>query len=151
MQIEVAQRNQLHETLVVVDNVVFVPANYHRDGGKPPYDLDKGSSSHSPRHGKSPGHRGGKDSPLLWSHWKKDGYSPERHRKSHRNCPFTRKIVEYHIPRAFEKLPNLKTYDDTLDSDEHMEHIDTVLDYHETRGAMKCKLFILTLKRAAMT
>jgi hypothetical protein len=38
-----------------------------------------------------------------------------------------------------------------MDPDEHVEHIDTVLDYHEARGAVKCKLLVLTLKGSAMT
>jgi hypothetical protein len=34
--------------------------------------------------------------------------------------------------------------------DEHIEHVDSVLDYHYARGAVKCKLFVLMLKGAAM-
>ncbi|MCI74382.1 hypothetical protein A2U01_0095646, partial [Trifolium medium] len=32
-----------------------------------------------------------------------------------------------------------------------LEHIDTVMDYYQARGATKCRLFVLTLKGAAMT
>ncbi|MCH98019.1 hypothetical protein A2U01_0019018, partial [Trifolium medium] len=35
--------------------------------------------------------------------------------------------------------------------DEHLEHIDTVLDYYQAHGATKCRLFVLTRKGAAMT
>ncbi|MCI61569.1 hypothetical protein A2U01_0082826, partial [Trifolium medium] len=37
------------------------------------------------------------------------------------------------------------------DPDEHLEHIDTVLDYNQAHRTIKCKLFVLTLKCAAMT
>ncbi|MCI17543.1 hypothetical protein A2U01_0038691, partial [Trifolium medium] len=50
--------------------------------------------------------------------------------------------VEY-IPRFIEKPPKLKTYDETADHDEHVKHINTVLDYHEAWVAVKCKLFVL--------
>ncbi|MCI47080.1 hypothetical protein A2U01_0068321, partial [Trifolium medium] len=55
------------------------------------------------------------------------------------------------IPRALEKPPKLEIYDGSTDPDEHVEHIDTVLDYYQARGPIKCKLFVLTLKGAAMT
>jgi len=32
-----------------------------------------------------------------------------------------------------------------------MEHLDTILNYHRRRGAVKGKLFVLTLKGAVMT
>jgi len=32
-----------------------------------------------------------------------------------------------------------------------VEQLDTILDYHQVRGAVKCKLFVLTLKGATMT
>jgi hypothetical protein len=44
----------------------------------------------------------------------------------------------------------LETYDGTVDLDEHVKHMDTVLDYHSAKGAAKFKLFVLTLKGAAM-
>jgi hypothetical protein len=50
-----------------------------------------------------------------------------------------------------EKPPKLETYDGTTDPDEHLEHIDIVLDYYQARGATKCRLFVLTLKGAAMS
>jgi uncharacterized protein with von Willebrand factor type A (vWA) domain len=45
----------------------------------------------------------------------------------------------------------LETYDGTTNPDEHVEHLDTVLDYHQVPGVVKCKLFVLTLKGAVMT
>jgi hypothetical protein len=55
------------------------------------------------------------------------------------------------IPMALEKPPKLETYDGIADPDEHFEHIDTVLDYHQVCGPVKCKLFLLTLKGSDMT
>ncbi|MCI46252.1 hypothetical protein A2U01_0067492, partial [Trifolium medium] len=54
-------------------------------------------------------------------------------------------------PRALEKSPKLETYDGSTDPDEHVEHIDTILDYFQARRPIKCKLFVLTLKGAALT
>jgi hypothetical protein len=54
-------------------------------------------------------------------------------------------------PRAFEKPPKLETYEGTTYPDEDVEHIDTILDYYKAQGTIKCKLFMLTLKGAAMT
>ncbi|MCH80822.1 hypothetical protein A2U01_0001596 [Trifolium medium] len=45
----------------------------------------------------------------------------------------------------------LETYDGTKDPDEHLEHIDTILDYYQAPGAIKCRLFVLTLKGPTMT
>jgi hypothetical protein len=39
----------------------------------------------------------------------------------------------------------------TVDLDKHVEHIDTVLDYHEVQVVAKCKLFVVTLKGPTMT
>jgi len=39
--------------------------------------------------------------------------------------------------------PKLETYDGTTNPDEHVEHLDTILDYHRARGAIKCNLFRL--------
>jgi hypothetical protein len=39
----------------------------------------------------------------------------------------------------------------TGDLDEHLEHIDIVLDYHQEKSVVKCKLFVLTLKCDVMT
>jgi len=62
--------------------------------------------------------------------------------------PFTRRICDAQIPRDLEKLPQMDSYDGTTDPD---EHIDVVLSYKSVRGTVKCKLFITTLQRGAMT
>jgi len=152
-KIKVVHQNSHHRTSAVVDDVVSVPINRHRGSGKPPYYSDKESISHSPHcslRRKPSGHHGGEDSSPHQGHWKKDDYSPERHCKSHRKCPFTRKIKKYPIPHVFAKPPKLENYDGTTDPDEHVEHIDSVFDYHQARGAVKFKLFVLTLKGTAM-
>lgn len=59
--------------------------------------------------------------------------------------------MEYSIPCAFTKPLKLETYDGTTEQDQHVEHLNTILDYHRVRGAIKCKLFILTLKGTVMT
>jgi len=62
----------------------------------------------------------------------KERYAPPHHdslhHSDHRKGPFTRRIAEYSIPLAFIKPPKLETYDSTADPDEHIEHLDTVLD-----------------------
>ncbi|MCI02730.1 hypothetical protein A2U01_0023764 [Trifolium medium] len=65
--------------------------------------------------------------------------------------PFSTKITDCRIPKSLEKPPKLQTYDGTGDPDEHVEHIDTILDYHGGRGGVRCKLFVQTLKGSAMT
>ena len=45
----------------------------------------------------------------------------------------------------------MDSYDGTSDRDEHIENIEVVLTYRSVRGAIKCKLFITTLRRGAMT
>ncbi|MCH81098.1 hypothetical protein A2U01_0001877 [Trifolium medium] len=55
---------------------------------------------------------------------------------------FTVRILDSRIPRALEKPPKLETYDGSADPDEHVEHIDTVLDYYQALGPIKCKLLI---------
>ncbi|KAK2373296.1 hypothetical protein QL285_074337 [Trifolium repens] len=57
---------------------------------------------------------------------------------------FTLRILDCRIPRALEKPPKLKTYGGTADPGEHVEHIDIILDYHQARGFVKCKVFVLT-------
>jgi hypothetical protein len=45
----------------------------------------------------------------------------------------------------------MDSYDGTTDPDEHIENIEAVLTYRLVRGAVKCKLFVTTLKRGAVT
>jgi hypothetical protein len=45
----------------------------------------------------------------------------------------------------------METYDNTTNTDEHVEHMDIILNYHLARADVKCKLFVLTLKGPTMT
>ncbi|RHN38525.1 hypothetical protein MtrunA17_Chr0c01g0489451 [Medicago truncatula] len=122
-QIKEAQGRKHRTTSFAVDDATYTPVNRQRGGKKPPGDLDKGSSSPPPHYLKQfkpSKHHEGKDSP-----------------PNHHKGPFTSKIAEYLVPRAFAKLPKLEPYDNMLDLDEHVEHLDIILDYHRTRGAVK--------------
>lgn len=139
---------------MAVDDAASIPANRRKDGKKPPDDSDGGSSSpppHCSRQGKLSNHHGWKDSPPLQNRRREEGYSPKRHHRSHCKGHFTREIEGYPIPRIFAKLSKMETYDGTTNANEHVEHLDIVLDYHQAWGAVKCKLFALTLKGATMT
>lgn len=59
----------------------------------------------------------------------------------HRQNLFTIQIIEYYNPKSLEKPPKLETYNCTEDLDEHVEHVDIVLDHHQAIWAVKCKLF----------
>lgn len=50
-----------------------------------------------------------------------------------------------------EKPLKLEFYDGTGNPDEHVDNIDTVVNYYQGQEAVKCKLFILSLKGATMT
>jgi hypothetical protein len=45
----------------------------------------------------------------------------------------------------------MDSYDGTIDPDEHIEYIEAVLTYRSVQGALKCKLFVTTLRRGAVT
>jgi hypothetical protein len=45
----------------------------------------------------------------------------------------------------------MDSYDGTTDPDEHIENIEAVLTYRSVQGAVKCKLFVTTLRRGAVT
>lgn len=49
------------------------------------------------------------------------------------------------ILRSLEKPPKLLTYNGIKDLDEHIEHMDDLLDYDQAHEVVKCKLFALTL------
>jgi len=135
-------------------DVASIAVNHQKGDNKLPDESDRGSSSPRPRRSecyKPSKHREGKNSPRHQGRWKEVECSPERRHKIPYKGSFTRRITEYPIPRAFAKPPKLETYGDTTDPDEHMEHLVTILDYHRARGAVKCKLFVLTLKGTAMT
>jgi len=64
---------------------------------------------------------------------------------------FTRRIRETPNPRGLEKPPQMDSYDGTSDPDEHIKNIEVVLTYLSVRGAVKCKLFVITLRRGVVT
>ncbi|GAU48790.1 hypothetical protein TSUD_406330 [Trifolium subterraneum] len=74
------------------------------------------------------------------------GSGDERHRG-----PLSRRIMDIPLPRGLEKPPSLDKYDGTTDPDEHIQSVETALDYRNLRGAIKCKLFSLSLIRGAST
>jgi len=45
----------------------------------------------------------------------------------------------------------MDSYDGTTDPDEHIKNIEAVLKYRSVQGAVKCKLFVTTLRRGAVT
>jgi hypothetical protein len=45
----------------------------------------------------------------------------------------------------------MDSYDGTTDPDEHIENIKAVLTYRSVQGAVKCKLFVTTLRREVVT
>jgi len=45
----------------------------------------------------------------------------------------------------------MDSYDGTTDPDKHIENIEAVLTYRSMQGAVKCKLFVTTLGRGAVT
>jgi len=45
----------------------------------------------------------------------------------------------------------MDSYDGTTDPDEHIENIEAFLTYRSVQGAVKCKLFVTTLRRGAVT
>ncbi|GAU40531.1 hypothetical protein TSUD_366960 [Trifolium subterraneum] len=74
------------------------------------------------------------------------GSGDERHRG-----PVSRRILDIPLPRGLEKPPTLDKYDGTTDPDEHVQSVETALDYRNLRGSIKCKLFPLSLVRGAST
>ncbi|GAU51840.1 hypothetical protein TSUD_416230, partial [Trifolium subterraneum] len=96
-----------------------------------------------PRNGEAAAHGGnGRHSPRRES----PGSGDERHRG-----PLSRRIMDIPLPRGLEKPPTLDKYDGTTDPDEHVQSVETALDYRNLRGSIKCKLFPLSLIRGAST
>lgn len=50
-----------------------------------------------------------------------------------------------------EKLAAMDLYDGTTDPEDHILHVETMLDYHFINGAIKCRIFPTTLKGGAKT
>ncbi|MCH81476.1 hypothetical protein A2U01_0002263, partial [Trifolium medium] len=65
-------------------------------------------------------------------------------------CPLSRGIIRSPIPSGFEKPPSLGTYDGQTDPDEHVDNINTILDFRRVSGAIRCRLFPTTLRKEAM-
>ncbi|GAU40178.1 hypothetical protein TSUD_292830 [Trifolium subterraneum] len=76
--------------------------------------------------------------------------SPDSGDERHRG-PLSRRIMDIPLPRGLEKPPTLDKYDGTTDPDEHVQSVETALDYMNLRGSIKCKLFPLSLVRGAST
>lgn len=62
---------------------------------------------------------------------------------------FLCRIIESHMPKSLEKPPKLKEYDVKRDPDEHVKHVDDLLNYCHADEMVKWKLFALTLIRLA--
>ncbi|GAU42711.1 hypothetical protein TSUD_382470 [Trifolium subterraneum] len=76
--------------------------------------------------------------------------SPDSGDERHRG-PLSRRIMDIPLPRGLEKPPTLDKYDGTTDPNEHVQSVETALDYRNLRGSIKCKLFPLSLVRGAST
>jgi hypothetical protein len=88
----------------------------------------------------------------------KRSWSPSRSEDSHdtqndrdTSGPFTRRIQEAPIHYGLEKPPQMDSYDGTTDPNEHIKNIEAVLTYRSVQGAVKCKLFVTTLRRGVVT
>ncbi|GAU27461.1 hypothetical protein TSUD_161470 [Trifolium subterraneum] len=57
----------------------------------------------------------------------------------------------FHSHEDWKNPPTLDKYDGTTDPDEHVQSVETALDYRNLRGSIKCKLFPLSLVRGAST
>jgi len=52
---------------------------------------------------------------------------------------FTNKINDYPVPKDLHKPLSVKNYDGTIDSDDHIETVDTLLSLWSARDMVKCK------------
>ncbi|GAU48767.1 hypothetical protein TSUD_406100 [Trifolium subterraneum] len=64
------------------------------------------------------------------------GESPSSGDERHRG-PLSRRIMDIPLPRGLEKPPTLDKYDGTTDPDEHVQSVETALDYRNLRGSIK--------------
>ncbi|GAU34258.1 hypothetical protein TSUD_210400 [Trifolium subterraneum] len=111
-----------------------------------------------PRNRRSPPRRNNRSPPRDGGAVARGGnarHSPRRESPSsgderHRG-PLLRRIMDIPLPRGLEKPPTLDKYDGTTDPDEHVQSVETALDYRNLRGSIKCKLFPLSLARGAST
>lgn len=56
---------------------------------------------------------------------------PDKARFHHHCGPFKSKITQWDILRSAQKFPKLEYYDEIVDPDEHIEHVDIVLYYYQ--------------------
>jgi hypothetical protein len=54
-------------------------------------------------------------------------------------------------PLRIGKATQMDFYDGTTDLNEHIENIEVVLTYRSVGSAVKCKLFVATLRQGAVT
>lgn len=85
--------------------------------------------------------------------WSSSSSEDTRNARNDRNAydPFTQRIREAPIPRGQEKPPQMDSYNVSTDLDKHIKNIEAVLTYSSVQGAVKCKLFVSTLRRGAVT
>jgi hypothetical protein len=141
-QLEVAQGNQQNSTLLVIVDVVSVQVKLHRGGGNPP-----GHSTHMKE--VVAAHCLDVAVEILRHHveveeilrltvvvekarwiFEMDILLNDVALTTVEVRPFARKILDFPILRAFEKPQKLELYDGKIDLVEHVEHINTILNYH---------------------
>ena len=62
--------------------------------------------------------------------------------------PFAQHIQTCLVPERF-KLPNLKSYDGTIDPVDHWQQYDSIMSLQNTPDGLMCRAFITTLKGSA--
>jgi hypothetical protein len=77
--------------------------------------------------------------------------SPTGSEEEHSVCALSRDIMRAPIPAALERLPNLPSYDGLTDPDDHVNNFNTILNFRNTSGAIRCRLFPTTLRKGALT
>ncbi|KAK2376303.1 hypothetical protein QL285_077105 [Trifolium repens] len=77
--------------------------------------------------------------------------SPTGSEEEHSVCALSREIMRAPIPAALERLPNLPSYDGLTDPDDHVNNFNTILNFRNTSGAIRCRLFPTTLRKGALT
>ncbi|KAK2397452.1 hypothetical protein QL285_059022 [Trifolium repens] len=79
------------------------------------------------------------------------GFSPNGSEEEDSVCALSTDIMRAPIPSALERLPNLPSYDGLTDPDDHINNFNTILNFHRTSGAIRCRLFPTTLRKGALT
>lgn len=60
---------------------------------------------------------------------------------------FSNKIKDCPIPKLLEKRQPMDNYNGTWDPNDHVQGIDTLLEFSYARGLVKLMLFVLTIKK----